>query len=157
MTTNRYVMEFDNVMGLTEGAQILYEGYPVGEIEQIALTRGPETSVYRLGVTIREGWSIPKDSVAVITQAGFLSAVVIDIHEGRSQDMLVPGDHIPSQGATNVLTTMASVANQLGELANTNLKPLLENLTDGTGSLETLAQDAPGHPGQPENIHVSVE
>ena len=141
--TNRYYMEFENVMGLTEGAQILYEGYPVGEIEQIALARGPETSMYRVGITIREGWTIPKDSLAVITQSGFLSAVVVDIHEGHSAQMLAPGDRIPSQGATNILTTMASVANQLGELANTNLKPLLENLTDGTGSLETLAQDAP--------------
>ena len=141
--TNRYHMEFENVMGLTEGAQILYEGYPVGEIEHIVLARGPKTSMYRVGVTIRDGWTIPKDSLAVITQAGFLSAVVIDIHEGHSSQMLIPGDRIPSQGATNILTTMASVANQMSELAHTNLKPLLENLTDGTGSLETLAQDAP--------------
>ena len=141
--TNRYVMEFENVMGLTEGAQILYEGYPVGEIEHIVLTRGPETSVYRLEVAIRDGWTIPQDSLAVITQAGFLSAVVIDIHEGHSRQMLNPGDCIPSQGATNILTTMSSVVTQLGELANTSLKPLLDNLTDGTGSLETLSQDAP--------------
>ncbi len=140
--TNRYVMEFENVMGLTEGAQILYEGYPVGEIEHIVLTRGPETSVYRLEVSIRDGWTIPQDSLAVITQAGFLSAVVIDIHEGHSRQMLNPGDRIPSRGATNILTTMSSVATQLGELANTSLKPLLDNLTDGTGSLETLSQDA---------------
>ncbi|MGB0908771.1 MAG: MlaD family protein [Nitrospirales bacterium] len=141
--THRYVMEFDNVMGLTEGAQILYEGYPVGEIEQIILTRGSKTSVYRLDVTIRKGFPIPKDSLAVITQAGFLSAVVIDIHEGQSQDLLSPGDRIPSQGATNILSTMAAVANQVGELADSSLKPLLDNLTGGTASLGTLAQDAP--------------
>ena len=141
--TNRFYMEFENVMGLTEGAQILYEGYPVGEIEHIVLARGPETSMYRVEVSIRDGWTIPQDSLAVITQAGFLSAVVVDIHEGHSPQMLAPGDRIPSQGATNILTTMASVANQMGKLADTNLKPLLENLTDGTGSLENLAQDAP--------------
>jgi len=141
--TNQYYLEFENVMGLTEGAQILYEGYPVGEIDTIRFIRRPTTSGYRLGISIREDWNIPKDSLGIITQAGFLSAVVIDIHEGRSTQMLNPGEQIPSQGATNILTTMAAVANQLGELAETNLKPLLENLTNGTGSLETLAQDAP--------------
>ncbi len=141
--THQYVMEFDNVMGLSEGAQILYEGYPVGEIKQIILTRGSERSVYRLEVTIREGFPIPKDSLAVITQSGLLSAVVIDIHEGRSPDLLTPGDRIPSQGATNILTTMSSVASQLGALADSSLKPLLDNLTGGTSSLESLSQDAP--------------
>ncbi|GJL65770.1 MAG: hypothetical protein NPIRA05_07410 [Nitrospirales bacterium] len=141
--THLYYLEFDNVMGLTEGAQILYEGYPVGEIETIRFTRGPTTAGYRLGISIREDWNIPKDSLAMITQAGFLSAVVIDIHEGHSPQMLRPGDQIPSQGATNILTTMASVANQLSELADTSLKPFLDNLTDGSSSLDTLAQDAP--------------
>ncbi|WP_447968020.1 MlaD family protein [Nitrospira sp. M1] len=141
--TNHYYLEFENVMGLTEGAQILYEGYPVGEIETIRFTRRSDLSVYRLGIAVREDWNIPKDSLAVITQAGFLSAMVIDIQNGRSPEILQPGDRIPSQGATNILTTMTSVAHQLGELANTSLKPLLNNLTDGTDSLGILAQDAP--------------
>ena len=142
-STDRYYIEFENVMGLTNGAQVLYEGYPIGEIEEITLRRNSQTSSYRVSITIEENWTIPQDSLATITQSGFLSAVVIDIHEGQSAQMLVPGDQIPSQGTANILTTMASVAHQLGELADTNLKPLLENLTDGTGSLESLAQDTP--------------
>ncbi|GJL55052.1 MAG: hypothetical protein NPIRA02_21840 [Nitrospirales bacterium] len=141
--TNHYYLEFENVMGLTEGAQILYEGYPIGRIETIQFTRRPDLSAYRLGITVREDWNIPKDSLAVITQAGFLSAMVIDIQNGHSTEILKPGDQIPSQGATNILTTMTTVAHQLGELANTSLKPLLDNLTDGTDSLEALAHDAP--------------
>jgi phospholipid/cholesterol/gamma-HCH transport system substrate-binding protein len=141
--TTDYYMEFDNVIGLSPGGQILYEGYPVGEIDEIIFTRRPEASVYRLNLTIRQDWDIPEDSLAVMTQASLLSAVVIDIQAGSSQRMLMPGEQISSLGSTNMMTAMSSVATKLGHLADTNLKPLLENLSGGTDSLATLSQDAP--------------
>jgi len=141
--TNPYYIEFENVMGLTEGALILYEGYPVGQIEEIVLARRPDSSAYRLDVSIKEGWEIPVDSTAVITQAGFLSAVVVDIQAGMSTRMLTSGDRIQSLGATNILTAMSSAANKLGELTDTSLKPLLDNLTAGTEPLKTLFKDTP--------------
>ncbi|UCE64254.1 MAG: MCE family protein, partial [Nitrospirota bacterium] len=110
--THPYFMEFNNVMGLKEGGQILFEGYPAGQIEEILLSRAPDTRTYRLNVSIRKGWDIPDDSTAVITQAGFLSAVVIDIHAGRSTHMLEPGDQIASLGATSILSTISSVASK---------------------------------------------
>ena len=141
--TDPYYMHFDNVMGLIEGAQVLYEGYPVGQIEEIFLTNKPETPTYRLNVSIRAGWAIPDDSMAVITQAGFLSAVVVDIHAGASNRLLKPGDEISSLGAKSVLSTITSVATKIEELSETNLKPLLENLTEGTSPLKDIAKDIP--------------
>ena len=141
--TDPYYMHFDNVMGLIEGAQVLYEGYPVGQIEEILLTNKPESSTYRVNVSIREGWTMPNDSMAVITQAGFLSAVVVDIHAGASDRMLQPGDEISSLGAKSVLSTITSVAAKIEELSDSSLKPLLENLTEGTSSLKDLSKDVP--------------
>lgn len=141
--TTAYYMEFNNVIGLSPGGQILFEGYPVGEIEDIVFTRGPESSVYRLNVTIREGWDIPADSLAVMTQASLLSAMVVDIQAGASNHMLEPGERISSLGSTNIMTAMSSVAAKLGNLADTSLKPLLENLSGGTDTLTALSQDAP--------------
>lgn len=141
--TTAYYIEFDNVIGLSPGGQILFEGYPVGEIENIVFTRRPERSVYRLNVTVRKGWEIPEDSLAAMTQATLLSAVVIDIQAGASNQMLTPGDRIPSLGSTNIMTAMSSVATKLGNLTDTSLTPLLENLSGGTDTLTTLSQDAP--------------
>jgi phospholipid/cholesterol/gamma-HCH transport system substrate-binding protein len=141
--THPYFMEFNNVMGLTEGAQILYEGYPAGQIEEILLFPDPDTPTYRLNVSIRQAWDIPDDSAAVITQAGFLSAVVVDIHAGKSTHMLAPGDQITSLGTTSVLRTISSVASKIEELSETTLRPLLENLTEGTGALKDLSIDVP--------------
>jgi phospholipid/cholesterol/gamma-HCH transport system substrate-binding protein len=57
--TSAYYMEFENVIGLSPGGQILFEGYPVGEIDDIVLTQRPDGSVYRLNVNIRKSWGIP--------------------------------------------------------------------------------------------------
>lgn len=142
-STTSYYMEFDNVIGLSPGGQILFQGYPVGEIEEIIFARSPKKAVYRLNVEIRQGWDIPEDSFAVMTQTSLLSAMVVDIQAGTSKQMLAPGDRISSLGSTNMMTAMSSVAAKLGNLADTSLKPLLENLSGGTDSLSTLSQDAP--------------
>jgi phospholipid/cholesterol/gamma-HCH transport system substrate-binding protein len=141
--TTAYYIEFDNVIGLSPGGQILLQGYPVGEIEDIVFTRHPEGTVYRLNVSIREGWDIPEDSFAVMTQASLLSAMVIDIQTGTSDQILAPGERIPSLGSTNIMTAMSSVATKLEILADTSLKPFLENISGGTDSLTTLSHDAP--------------
>ncbi len=141
--TKPYYLEFDNIIGLSRGGQILYEGYPIGEIEDIVFVQRPAASVYRLDLTIREDWDIPEDSVAVMTQASVLSAMVIDIQAGASQQMLAPGEQIPSVRSSNIMTAMSSVAAKLGNLADTSLKPLLENLSGGTDSLASLSHDVP--------------
>ena len=142
-STTAYYMQFNNVIGLSPGGQILFEGYPVGEIEDIVLVRTPEASFYRLHVTIRKGWEIPEDSLAVMTQASLLSAMVVDIQAGTSPHMIGPGERIPSLGSTNMMTAMSSVAAKLGHLADTSLQPILDNLSGGTDSLSALSQDAP--------------
>ena len=142
-SSSAYYMEFNNVMGLSPGSQILFEGYPVGEIETIVFTPRLEESVYRLNVSVRKGWNIPEDSLAAMTQATLLSAVVIDIQAGTSNQILAPGDRIPSLGSTNIMTAMSSAAAKLGNLTDTSLKPFLENLSGGTDSLTTLSHDAP--------------
>ena len=78
-----------------------------------------------------------------MTQASLLSAVVVDIQAGSSNQMLAPDSRIPSLGSSNIMTAMSSVAAKLSNLADTSLQPLLENLSGGTGSLQTLSKDAP--------------
>lgn len=142
-TTEAYYIEYENVMGLTEGAQILYGGYRVGQIEGISPALVPSGPGYRLDVSIRKGVRIAEDSVAVVTQSGFLSAIVIDIQAGHSARALEAGSQIPSQRATNLLTALASLAADFRELSETSLKPFLKHLTGGSDLLETLTKDGP--------------
>ncbi len=57
--------------------------------------------------------------------------------------MLAPGAQIASVGATSILSTISSVATKIEELSETTLKPLMENLTEGTGALKDFSVDIP--------------
>ena len=138
-----YYIEFENIIGLAPGGQILYEGFPVGEIDKIEFVRHPEESMYRLDVNIQDEWEIPSDSLAVMTQASLLSAVVVDIQSGVSQTTLPAGSKIPSVGSTSILTTLSSVAGKINNLTESSLLPLLNNLSNNVGSLHTLSEDVP--------------
>lgn len=129
--TDSYFIQWSNVMGLSSGTQVLYEGYPLGIVEDIAPLREGGEQGFRVEVGVERGWRIPEDSVAEISAAGLLAAVVIDIRAGASQRALDPGSRIPSREAVNVFSVLASVADQFAELAETSLKPLLDDLSEG--------------------------
>ncbi len=135
--TYDYHVVFDNVMGLKEGVEILYEGYPVGHIKDISLIKKDWPQRYRVDVTVRSDWKIPEDSLATITAPGLLSAVVINIEAGRSEELLEPGSEIPSEEAADVF----AIVNEVGE----KLQPLLESLAEDTpeilANLETFTTE----------------
>ena len=133
--TDPYSIRYDNVMGLAEGTQILYEGYPVGIIDAIRRRTDTGEPHFRVDVSVERGWRIPEDSVAEITASGLLSAVVIDIREGASPTALEPGAEIPSVESANVFSAIASVAAQLGDLSENGLRPLLDSLGEGTPAI----------------------
>ena len=133
--TDPYSIRYDNVMGLAEGTQVLYEGYPVGIIDAIRRRTDTGEPHFRVDVSVERGWRIPEDSVAEITASGLLSAVVIDIHEGASPTALEPGAEIPSVESANVFSAIASVAAQLGDLSENGLRPLLDSLGEGTPAI----------------------
>lgn len=122
---DRYYAVYRNVTGIDFGAQVLYEGYPIGQVEDV--TPAPEGGGmrFRVDFSVREGWQIPSDSSASIEAPGLLSAVVIAISEGSSTTPLLPGDRVESREAENLFTVMSSVARQINDIAVNDLKPLL--------------------------------
>ena len=86
--TDRYHVHYANVMGLAEGSEVLFEGYPVGLIDRISAAGGGEDRRFRVDVDVRRGWPIPADSVASITASrptaisrGTMSAQLINRFE----------------------------------------------------------------------------
>ena len=84
-----YHIRYDAVPGLLNGAKVHFNGYPIGSIEVIEPVKGHE-KLFRLEVTVKQGWNIPVDSEAKIV-AGFLSAVFINIDGGDTTTYLEPG------------------------------------------------------------------
>jgi len=142
--TDAYRVHFANVMGLSSGTQLLYEGYPIGMIEDVEPTARDGRQVFRLDVRVQRGWRIPEDSLATITASGLLSAVVVNVRAGSSTTYLDPGDEIPSLESPDLFAAMSSVAADVGELIQGDLKPMLDTLADGgpeiVGDLEAFTK-----------------
>ncbi|MDP7667464.1 MAG: MlaD family protein, partial [Rhodospirillales bacterium] len=75
--TDGYFTVYRNVTGVKFGTQVLYEGYPIGQVETVTPVEAEGGMRFRVEYTVREGWLIPEDSVAQIAAPGLLSALTI--------------------------------------------------------------------------------
>lgn len=110
--TEEYTVVFDNVSGLKTGVEILFEGYPVGLINDIEPIDRDGQRLFRVDVAVDRGWPIPQDSQATVT-SGLFSSSVIDIKGGSSAQLLQPGSEIPSMTPQDIMATVNTVANRV--------------------------------------------
>lgn len=129
--TDAYYIVYDNVMGLKTGAEILYEGFPVGHIESISPEEREGRRSYRVDVSVKRDWPIPEDSVAKVTAPGLLSAYVLDIKAGESQTLLEPGSEIQGREAESMFAAVNSVADEVLKAIEESVRPLLASLSEG--------------------------
>ena len=126
--TSSFHTYYENVGGLKFGTQVLYEGYPIGQVESITPEQFKGSVRFRIEMSVQEGWRIPADSIAEISASGLLAAVTINIREGLSAEALEPGSEILPGRPTNIFAALSSVAEQFGDLSENSVKPLLANL-----------------------------
>jgi phospholipid/cholesterol/gamma-HCH transport system substrate-binding protein len=143
--TDDYYAVYRNVTGVKFGTQVMYEGYPIGQVETVTPVPEAGRMSFRVDFGVRQGWRIPDDSVATIAAPGLLAAITISIQAGKSPNPLKPGSQVKSQEASNIMAMMSSVAGDLGMLAEQNVKPLLVNLDRvATEVLAILEKDGKG-------------
>ncbi len=123
--TDAYHAVYRNVTGVKFGTQVLYEGYPIGQVE--AVTPEPEGGGmrFRVDFEITEGWRIPSDSIVAIEAPSLLSAVVLAVSEGEAATPLKPGDRLQSRESENMFSVVSEVAEQIKDIAVNDLRPLL--------------------------------
>lgn len=122
-----YHIFFENVYGLKEGVEILYEGYPVGLIHKISHS-GKVGDSFRIDVKLRHHWEVAVDSEAVI-RSGLFSASVVDISAGESTEKLALGSQIPSREAVDALAQVGAAAAAATGLVENTVQPLLEDVS----------------------------
>ncbi|NOZ11709.1 MAG: MCE family protein [Gammaproteobacteria bacterium] len=135
-STDSYYAIFNNVTGLDLGTAVTYEGYQVGQVEDINVLQKDGVTRYRVEFGIQEGWKVPADSTAYIQTAGLLAAVTIDIKEGKSKIYHQPGAELIGVVGEDMLATMATAAADSGELLvslQKSAKGLEQLLTGPTG------------------------
>ncbi|RAU21762.1 MCE family protein [Paramagnetospirillum kuznetsovii] len=139
-STSVYHTHLANVTGVKYGTKVTYEGFAIGQVEDITAERADAKTMFRLELSIKDDWRIPKDSVARVAASGLLAAAVLDIKAGASPDMLASGAEITGAPAANMFAAMSDVAEQITDLNQSALKPLLFSLNQQIGAVGTILE-----------------
>lgn len=123
-----YVTHFANVAGIKVGSQVTYEGYAVGNVAAIEPVAHEGRTRFRVALVLKQPQRIPVDSAALITAPGLLAAPLIEIREGASREVLATGGEIRGVAGSNLVESVAALTAQLGEIAASDLKPLLAQI-----------------------------
>ncbi|MDZ7752032.1 MAG: MlaD family protein [Gammaproteobacteria bacterium] len=127
--SDAYYVTYPHVTGIKFGTPVYFEGYPVGQVEDVEPVAGSGPGLrYRVEISVSRGWPIPRDSVARMMATGLLAALSINISQGTSTDMLSPGEDLKGEAGGDLFSVLHTVAIDLNELAQTSLRPLLDNL-----------------------------
>lgn len=156
--TDEYYTVYDNVGGVKLGTLVFYEGYQVGQVEEVTpLGEGP-TVRFKVTMGVVEGWQIPADSLARAQVSGLLSAIAIDIQGGKSPTILKPGSEIEGVEGTNIFATLADISSEFQELSSNTIQPLLASINKYVNEFgSTTMQHLPALMDNLEKLSASLE
>lgn len=138
--TDTYITTLGNVNGVKYGTKVTYEGFVIGQVEDIVPLRAEGRTSFRVVLAVRENWPIPEGSVARVAASGILAAVTVDIKGGNSEQMLAPGSQITGGSAANIFAVMNDMAGQVTELNQQGLLPLLANINQQVATLGSILE-----------------
>jgi phospholipid/cholesterol/gamma-HCH transport system substrate-binding protein len=156
--TDEYFTVYDNVGGVKLGTLVFYEGYQVGQVDEVTpLGEGAQVR-FKVTMAVQEGWKIPEDSVARAQVSGLLSAIAIDIQGGKSATVLKPGSEIEGVEGTNIFATLADISSEFQELSSNTIKPLLASVNKYVNEFgSTTMQHLPALMDNLEKLSASLE
>jgi phospholipid/cholesterol/gamma-HCH transport system substrate-binding protein len=128
--TDDYYAIYDNVGGVNFGTRVLFEGYPIGQVEQVAPVEEDGHMRFHVEMSVIRNWPLPKDTVAEISASGLLAAVSINLRGGRSTEKLKPGDRIEGRGNANLMASVNDLASDIRNLTETDIKPVIAKISE---------------------------
>ncbi len=138
--TDDYHAYYSNVTGVKFGTQVVYEGFPIGQVEDVTPEAKEGRMLFRVDFGVTEGWRIPEDSIVEIAAPGLLAAVTLSIEAGSANKPLKPGQRITSRERSDIFAVVSSVAGQMGDLAENNIKPLLANIDTAVKTVNRIIE-----------------
>jgi phospholipid/cholesterol/gamma-HCH transport system substrate-binding protein len=140
-SVDHYYTVYNNVTGVKFGTQVVYEGYPIGQVEAVTPEENKGRMEFRVDFTIQEGWRIPEDSQIEIAAPNLLSAVALQVEAGDSTEALVPGSRVNSRNASNVFGAVSSLADQVARVIEIDAKPLMNEVTQTFAELKRFISE----------------
>jgi phospholipid/cholesterol/gamma-HCH transport system substrate-binding protein len=136
--TDAYHAYYSNVTGVKFGTQVVYEGYPIGQVETVTPEPSKGGMRFRVDFEVSEGWKIPKDSKVAIAAPGLLAAVTLSISAGASPDTLAPGAEVTAVEGGDLFAVVSGVAEKLGGLSDNSIEPLLASVQRAVNNANKL-------------------
>jgi len=133
-----YYTHYRNVTGLRYGAPVFYEGYRIGQVGAVTPERDANGTRYKVELSVRRDWTIPKDSVARLTSTGLLADVAIGIREGSSKENAAPGSELKGMENADIFSAVNELAGELSELTRNQIAPLIKNLSQHVDSIAAV-------------------
>jgi phospholipid/cholesterol/gamma-HCH transport system substrate-binding protein len=136
-----YHAYYRNVTGVKFGSQVFYEGYPIGQVNEVTPEERNARMEFRIDFDVQKDWRIPSDSIAEIGTSSLLSAVSLNITAGSGMTALKPGDQIDTREATNIFDVVENVAGNINQITDENIKPFLDQLTKSGSVLARILEE----------------
>lgn len=112
-STENYTVYYNSVAGLKYGTIVSYEGYQLGQVENVEPVQANGKTRYKVTISLQQGWRVPRDSIAAIVSSGLLGGISIDIKEGSSDTALKPGDTISGEEGADLFAAVGSAAGDI--------------------------------------------
>ncbi len=133
--TDSYYAQYANVAGLRYGTPVYFDGYRIGQVEEVSPIHNGARTDFRVDFSVEEGWPIPTDSIAEIATAGLLSDVFILLRQGQSETMLEPESKVIGKESSDVFAALNDLAVEIQSLTDSELKPLIELVSQRVDSI----------------------
>jgi len=135
---------FKNVNGLQSGNNVRYAGINVGTVDQIIIISDSTVQVnMKLGKQVRK--FIKKDAFASIGSDGLVGNMLVNISPGSGNESPVSNnDRIKSYSRTDtddILNTLSSTNENIALLTR-DLLSIVENISNGQGTITVLLKDS---------------
>ncbi len=128
--TDKYYSIFEDVSGIDFGTRVLFDGYHVGQVEDIEPIHSDGKVSFRVDMSVIQGWQIPDDSIVRKEASGLLAAFALVIREGGSSNFLAPDGEIKSGRSANLFEAVSQIANDASDVTQNGLMPLIDNMND---------------------------
>lgn len=141
---DKYYAIYSNVSGVKFGTQVVYEGYPIGQVEGVTPRENNGRMEFKVDFSVVQGWRIPSDSQVEIAAPSLLSAKTLAIHAGVGSDSLTPGEQLSSRETTGVFGAVSTLASELTDLIDKEARPLFQNVNLAVAEINQLLGDDGG-------------
>lgn len=128
--TDRYHTTLGNVADIKYGTQVLFEGFPIGQVETVTPFSESGRVRFRVEFTVRQGWQIPAASHLQPGASGLLSTVTLNIQppgpdDAADQGFLSPGQPVAGRDRTDLFAVFSSLGDEMTALSQGDIRPLL--------------------------------